>query len=1077
MYGCRGHRRQNIGWRGILVALAPHVRRACFVWILHANLQLPTWTQPTTATPMDALLDGLNTAQKSAVTSPASVVQVLAPPGSGKTKTLTARIAYLVRGEQLQPWNIIACTFTLKAAREMQQRIRGTLGDKTVNKLILGTFHSVSRRFLVRYGQEIGIPKNFGIADSSDSAAIIKRIVSRNQYMVEPSQARSRISKLKAKGTTAAQFAATKNTNDNEFACVYSEYEETLRISNQLDYDDLLLRCVDLLRKHPTCVSSIQAVLIDEYQDTNNIQYELMTLLAQAARRITIVGDPDQSIYGFRSAEIQNLYKMRKEYPETVVVNLEDNYRSSACIISSAKAVIEQDESRPNKSLLPTHCAGEQPTLRHLATPHVEAEWIVAEIHRSKTLGAGLLNFGDYAILLRSAALSLSIERSLGKAGIPYRMVGGRRFFDRAEIKIVLDYLRVINQPDHNDALVRVINVPSRKIGDVTVKALLEEAEKSKKTLWELVLKSAQGDRTRCKISAQAQKGIDTFVNLILTSRKKLLPVEGEECNIYDLIGHVLQKIAFESYLKATHKENWRERWANVEELVAQATQMASTASDGEEVVEDALPVVEGIEQRPDTAADILSKFLANVALSTEVEKEEGVEQNQVTISTIHAAKGLEWPVIFIPAVYDGSIPHSRADDHDEERRLLYVGMTRAQGLLYLSCPVKQSGEGGTTLSKFISSRSILKYFSLRGPSFGCSVIADLARILRRECPTSANVESARGLLERIEDDYHPMERGDVEKEESTKGGPYASSDGPPQPYKRRKTEPATLPAGIAASVTMHNTANYSISTTTLPSVNNGFTSAKDLRVLQQEAENIRMLVSAQNATAGTAAYQEAKKVETKATRPKAVKSRSAGQGSIASFFQQPGSVTLAGSDIPNARFASLNRSNSAFSQTTPKAQSLNRSNSTSSSSFMQQAPLSNISNIPSNPSQPLRSYQPPSLSAHRPRNAPMVSKPQKSAQDIDNKKYILLSSSPVKPDENQHDEITERPDTESNNMPKSPTKTVPAVSGFRPAATFHTTSMGQLQNRAVPQKRRLGMGGGFQGWSVKHNQMPRPRP
>jgi DNA helicase-2/ATP-dependent DNA helicase PcrA len=1024
-----------------------------------ATSQLVHGTRTDTIPPMDALLAGLNPAQRSAVTSPASVVQVLAPPGSGKTKTLTTRIVYFVHNERLQPWNIVACTFTLKAAREMKERLQPVLGEKVVSKLILGTFHSVARRFLVRYGQEIGIPKNFGIADSSDSKAIVKRIITRHQYIVDANQARSRISTLKAKGTSAEQFAATsKKADQHEFACVYSEYEETLRLSNQLDYDDLLVRCVDLLRKHPACASSIQAVLIDEYQDTNNIQYEMMTLLAHSMKRITIVGDPDQSIYGFRAVEIQNLYKMRTAYPETVVINLEENYRSSACIINSAKAVIEQDESRPEKSLLPTHGAGEQPTLRHLATAFIEAQWIVEEIHRSKTLTAGLLNLSDYAILVRSAALSLSIEKALGKAGIPYRMVGGRRFFDRAEIKIVLDYLRVINQPDHNDALIRVINVPARKIGDVTVKALLEEAETSNVTLWKLVLDCAQGRRRpRSKISAQAQKGIDEFVNLILTSRRKLLPAEGEECNLLDLISHILQKISFEAYLKATHSDNWKDRWANVEELVAQATQMASVATDDEESTEDSLPVVEGIEQRQDTAADVLSKFLANVALSTEVEREDGEEQDQVTISTIHSAKGLEWPVVFIPAVYEGSIPHSRADDNDEERRLLYVGMTRAQGLLYLSCPKKQSAEGETTLSKFISPRSIQnKFFSRSGPLFYSKVIGDLARILRRPCPSDVEVETAQRLLEHTEDNRYPLSRDEIDGGGSSWSSAHPNGDAP-QPFKRRKYEPANLPASIAASVTMHSSASYSISTTTLPNGNTGFTTAKDLRVIQEETDSIRMLVSASNATAGKAAYKETKKSEIKSTRTKIVKQRATGQSSISNFFAPPGSKVSQVAGVPPPKIPTFQRSNSSFTG---------------------QDPLSDISNVQTKASQAPRPYQPPSLSSHRPRNAPMLSKPKRPATETESTKYVLLSSSPAKADNDRLNKPLDLGNEEVLESPSEPTS-VPlntTSSGFRPATTFHTTSMGQLQGQPAT-KRTLGTRRTFQGWNSNNSNKPLPRP
>ncbi|KAF2877136.1 P-loop containing nucleoside triphosphate hydrolase protein [Massariosphaeria phaeospora] len=953
---------------------------------------------------MDILLDGLNAAQKSAVTSPASVVQVLAPPGSGKTKTLTARVAYLVNHERLQPWNIIVCTFTIKAAREMKERIQGMVGDKVAAKLILGTFHSVARRFLVRYGQEIGVAKNFGIADTSDSKAIIKRIIDRNQYGVEASQARGRISGLKAKGISAEQFAATtKKVDQHEFACVYSEYEDTLKVENLLDYDDLLLRCVDLLEKAPASVSSIQAVLIDEYQDTNNVQYRLMKLMAQKMKRVTIVGDPDQSIYSFRSAEIKNLLRMRVDYPESVVINLERNYRSSGCILSSAMAVIEQDESRPNKPVIATHCVGEQPTLRHLATAHIEAQWIVEEIHRTKTLTSGLLNYSDYAILLRSAALSLSIERALGKAGIPYRMVGGKRFFDRAEIKIVLDYLRVINQPNHNDALIRVINLPSRKIGDTTVKAMLEEAEVRKITLWKLILDCAQGKSTpKCKISKPAQQGIDTFVNIILTSRRKLLPADNEECNLLDLISYILQKISFEAYLKSTHKDNWQERWANVEELVVQATQMAAALADGEEVSDDALPVVEGIEQRQDTAADILSKFLANVALSTEIEKPDGEEPNQVTISTIHAAKGLEWPIVFIPAVYDGSIPHSRAEDHDEERRLLY----------------------------------------------------DLAQILRRPCPSGPDVQVAGTLLERIDDDKFPASREEIDGEDTSWKFSKTNGEGGTQSSKRRKIEASTTSL-TEYSITMQESTGFTIASTTLPSGNGGFTSARVLQEAVQEAEAVRMLASANDAASGKAAYEQAKRTEVKPARTKAVKPRAAGQGSITSFFTGPGRTLSSAPDIAATRVPSLKRSQS---------------------SVVQHNPLTDISNVANQTSRPMLPYQPPSLSSYRPRSTPMAGKPKKTEAepDAENTKYILLSSSPVKPVDDSGAGPPKDVEELVRKEAPSPTR---QTSGFRPASTFHSTSVGQLQNQIAPQRRTLGTRRTLQPWSAKHNPLPRPGP
>ncbi|KAF2818758.1 ATP-depentend DNA helicase-like protein [Ophiobolus disseminans] len=1002
---------------------------------------------------MDALLEGLNDAQRSAVTSPANVVQVLAPPGSGKTKTLTARVAYHVNHERLQPWNIIVCTFTIKAAREMKERIKGFVGEKLEAKLILGTFHSVARRFLSRYGQEIGIDKNFGIADSSDSKAILKRIVSRYEYTVEPGHALSRISKLKAKGVSDDAFRATsKSVNDNEFAMVYSSYQEHLKASNLLDYDDLLVRCVELLQRHPSCVSTIQAVLIDEYQDTNNIQYELMKLLAQSTRRITIVGDPDQSIYSFRSAEIKNLLRMRDEFPESIIINLENNYRSSGCILNSALAVIEQDESRPQKALIATHGIGEPPTLRHLVSAHVEAKWIVEEIQRTKTLAAGLLAYNDYAILLRSSQLSLQLERALGQAGVPYRMVAGTKFFERAEIKILLDYLRVISQPEHNDAVARVINTPSRKVGDVTVKALLEEAEVKKVTLWKLVLDAAQGRRRPdCKVSAQAMNGIDQFVNVILTSREKLLPTEGEHCNLYGLIDHVLKKISFETYLKQTHKDNWQDRWANVEELVAQATQMATAMASGEEITDDALPVVDGIEQRQDTAADILSKFLANVTLSS-ITDQDGGEAEQVTISTIHAAKGLEWPVVFMPAIYDGSIPHSRADDHDEERRLLYVGMTRAQGFLYLSCPVKQSGQETTTLSRFISDRSIQKHFSERGPdlAFKCSTIPDLARILRRPCPPVEDINAARGAVERPEDDRYPATREEIDGDDPTWGASWddkfnhsgPSSDGKPN-FKRRKLEDSNSYAKESVAVTLNRTSGFSVASTTMHAAATGFTSARDLgdlQAMQREAERIRMLATAQDAETGRTAYKVDKKAEAKPVQAKKVKPRPKGQGAITGFFTKrsastPEEETSQAAPLP---VPSLQRSHSSLSTSTP---------------------LHDISNVRP-PSRPIAL---PNFSL---KNRPMPTKPKRidPPPDMESTRYVLLSSSPVKPD---HDEGVQEPE--------SPVKQTSAASGFRAASTFHTTSMSQVQSQAA-QRKTLGTRRTMQGWSVKHSSMPKPK-
>ena len=450
---------------------------------------------------MDNILEGLNAAQSAAVTSSASVLQVLAPPGSGKTKTLTARVAYLIAQQHLKPWNIIVCTFTVKAASEMKDRVKSLVGDDLAKQIKLGTFHSVSLRYLKQYGQHIGLEKDFGIADTADSKAIVKRIVKQNDFTIDPQQARSRISANKAKGIESEQFLRTaKNVEQQEFSQVYQQYEAALKASNLLDYDDILIRCCLLLQAHPHCVSNVQALLIDEFQDTNSIQYDLMGLFAQHHNAITIVGDPDQSIYGFRSAEIKNLGRMKRQWPDTITINLEENYRSSGAILRAAQHLIEQDQNRPPKRLQATHTPGLRPVLRKLPSAVAEADWLVSEVQRMQALSGNLLRPNDFAVLLRSASLSRVIESALGKAGVPYRMEGGTRFYDRVEVKLLVDYLRVIAQPDNSEAVVRILNTPARRIGDATISGLRQEAQAKGKSLWTLVLDVVQG---RCTASTK----------------------------------------------------------------------------------------------------------------------------------------------------------------------------------------------------------------------------------------------------------------------------------------------------------------------------------------------------------------------------------------------------------------------------------------------------------------------------------------------------------------------------------------------------------------------------------------------
>ncbi|CAK4031585.1 ATP-dependent DNA helicase [Lecanosticta acicola] len=930
---------------------------------------------------MDDILHGLNAAQRTAVTSPSAVLQVLAPPGSGKTKTLTARVAYLIADQHLLPWNIIICTFTVKAANEMKERIKNFVGEELSKQLKLGTFHSVALRYLKHYGQHIGLAKDFGIADTSDTKAILKRIIKKLGMQIEPGQALGRISSRKAKGETTIQGKAAKDVAAQEFQRLFDEYEQTLAASNLLDYDDILLRCCSLLRSHPQCVSNVEAVLIDEFQDTNNIQYDLMRLFAQHQNKVTIVGDPDQSIYGFRSAEIKNLSRMKENWPDTLAINLQENYRSSGAILHAAQNIIEQDASRLPKKLQATHSFGLRPVLRRLPSASAEADWLVSEIRRMQALSGNMLQPSDFAILLRSATLSRVIEAALGKAGMPYRMVGGTRFYDRIEVKLIVDYLRVIHHPENSEAVARIVNVPSRRVGEETVKKLRDEAQARDVSLWTLILDVAQGrGSVKTKISEPCRKGLSSFVNAILTGRKKVESFDVETPSIVDLINLIAQKISLQSHLKSKHSEDetYEARWGNVEELMAQAAEVTAPERLRELAEADGLPVVDGLEQRPETAQDVLSVFLSNIALTASAEKEaemNGEKVQQITLSTIHAAKGLEWPVVFIPACYDGSIPHSRADDHDEERRLLYVGMTRAQALLYLSCPVKNSQREETAMSAFLTHEGASRFFEEHGPSLPTAAAASLAMTLSRECPSEATITELKRSLGRDEDNFWPL-NGEEALEASASWPKGTSTTSFPGFSNARPA--AWVNSG---SVTMQHQQGFSTASATM----SGFTSVADrYNEIMEQATLTKIDKRAEEREQSTQASKGKKRpIE--------------GQGSIATFFAKRSRPTAEIAPASNAKFSSQ--------------------------------PLRDVSGRAINNEPQLRPEQREVLASHKPRSQPMLSRPSARPEQENDKHVMFLSSSPERP---ASDEPADREEVDAR----------PTL--MRPATTFHTTSMGK---------------------------------
>ena len=670
----------------------------------------------------------------------------------------------------------------------MRQRVAKLIGNGLESREIFATFHSVCRRYLVKYGHLIGLEEGFGIADTSDSRSIIKKITDRLKLTIDIKKAQSRISSSKSRGIRSTdlrdQGASSKHVGQQEFVTLFEAYEAQLKMSNLLDYDDLLLKCVDLLRQHPECVSNVEVVLIDEFQDTNIVQFDLMRLFATFKKRITTVGDPDQSIYGWRSAEIKNLGRLQPEYSDTLVIHLEDNYRSSAAILLAASEIIEQDKSRRSRPVLPTHCPGTVPVLRKLPTAEIEAKWIVSEIIRYLGMTGGLLKHADFAILIRSAQLSRQIESAMGKAGIPYRMVGGKKFFERAEIKPLLGYLQVVSQPNNSAALSQIINIPCRNIGLTTVKAFSEEADARNSSLWDLVRQTVQGHiRPRSKISKQAERAMGVLVNIIITARNKVADLETPDFP-EDVLKYVTKKIGYRAYLERSYGLDHENRWANVEELMIQASDYNLSANGHSDWdATDMLPQIEGLEQaKGNIGQEALSKFLANILLATELQRQEtsadgeAVLQSQVTISTIHAAKGLEWPVVFIPSAYDGSIPHSRTEDTDEERRLLYVAMTRAQALLNISCPMKnpQRGESifqltvvawrmsnfsaeESTISPFLSSNNVSQYFVPQGPVFTPDTVQDVSLILKRERPSEEDILVGCRTVESRDDNLWPL--------------------------------------------------------------------------------------------------------------------------------------------------------------------------------------------------------------------------------------------------------------------------------------------------------------------------------
>ena len=630
---------------------------------------------------MNSLLTGLNKEQQQAVQHTEGPLLILAGAGSGKTKVLTVRIAHLL-GQGVNPYEILAITFTNKAAKEMKSRVEGLVGD-VANRIWLSTFHSFCAKFLrFELDNFLGYNSNFTIYDTSDSQAVIKaalKALNLDDKYYPVGAMIGAISDAKNKLLFASDFRKqARDFYQQKVADVYEYYERELRKNNALDFDDLLLVAVKLLQSNEAVLDKyskrFRYVMIDEYQDTNHAQYLLAKLLASHWKNIAVVGDADQSIYAWRGADIQNILDFEKDYPNCTSIKLEQNYRSTKIILDAANAVIENNEGRPKKNLWTDKTEGAK--IQHFTaqSEHEEAAFIGDTIAKKHDIHG--VPYGDMAILYRTNAQSRVLEEALIKRALPYTMVGGTKFYDRKEIKDVLAYLRVLYNPFDDLSLLRIINVPKRSIGATTVAKLQDYARANGTSLFMTLTQLHLVDT----IKGKTKEKLEEFGILIFT-----LVAEMEDKTVLDILESILDRTGYLAQLEESTDPQDQARAENIGELLSVAKDFQDTNPNG--TVED---------------------FLEQVALVNDVDSFEQ-EESKVTLMTLHAAKGLEFPIVFLGGLEEGLFPHSRTlmnpEEIEEERRLAYVGITRAEKELYISNATTRTVFGRT--SSYLPSRFI----------------------------------------------------------------------------------------------------------------------------------------------------------------------------------------------------------------------------------------------------------------------------------------------------------------------------------------------------------------------------------
>lgn len=638
---------------------------------------------------MNPLLAGMNDKQAEAVMTTEGPLLIMAGAGSGKTRVLTHRVAHLIQDLDVLPWRILAITFTNKAAREMKERISQLVEESDAEAVWVSTFHALAVRILRRDIDKLGYKKDFSIIDASAQRTLIKRILKDFNVDIEKYAPRSVLGAISnAKNAMEGPEEYVKKATgpfEEIVGKAYKEYQHRLALAQSLDFDDLIMLTIELLHKDQEVLSYYQEkflyVHVDEYQDTNDAQYELVTLLSAKHRNLAVVGDSDQSIYGWRGANMQIILNFSKEYPDAKTVMLEQNYRSTQTILDAANAVIRNNNERIAKKLWTDNGEGEKITYYRGQSDRSEALFVIKEIRDA--VDTQQHDYKDFAVLYRTNAQSRGVEEALVKANMPYTVVGGSKFYDRKEIRDVLAYLSLVTNPADNENFLRIVNEPKRGIGQTSLEKLRQFALENNWTL----LDSAANATLIPGLSARAANKLTDFAKMISDFIKQM----SFDLSLTDLTKSILEKSGYEAQLKKSPTPENEGRLENLSEF---------------------LSVTEEFDKNYEPSDESISKyvdFLGELALVSDLDNVDENSNNQITLMTLHAAKGLEFPVVFLVGMEENIFPLSRAaaddDQLEEERRLAYVGITRAKEKLFLTNAYSRLLYGRTTsnpASRFI---------------------------------------------------------------------------------------------------------------------------------------------------------------------------------------------------------------------------------------------------------------------------------------------------------------------------------------------------------------------------------------